>query len=194
MRVGLGSGSTAAAFVAALGQRIRDEGLSVTGVATSRATEQAAVSAGVPLVEGFPELDLAVDGADEFDPQGRMIKGGGGALLREKIVLAASGYRLIVTDPSKRVAQLGAFALPVEVFAWGVPYAERALRRLCPEARLRGTLSDNGQPIFDLPLRRIENPEALAAELDRMPGVAAHGLFLEHADEILCGGETVFRR
>jgi|FEC22Drversion2_1045045.scaffolds.fasta_scaffold00849_15 ribose 5-phosphate isomerase A len=192
MRLGLGSGSTAAHFVAALGAKVRAGGLDVVGVPTSESTRRLAVEHGVPLttLEETPELDLTVDGADEVDGRLRLIKGGGGALLREKIVAASSGRMIVIADRSKRVARLGRFPLPVEVVPFGHPStAVRIARALAgiglPTAmRLRQGSgdgpyrTDGGNLIYDCDLGEIPNPETLDAALSAVPGVVEHGLFI----------------
>lgn len=196
MRLGIGTGSTALHFVAALGERIR-EGLSVVGVPTSEATRVAAQAAGIPMTtldDGGP-LDLTVDGADELDDRLRLIKGGGGALLREKIVAAASRRMIVIADGGKRVERLGRFPLPIEVVPFGLGatlrLTEAALVRAgCTGAgssdvlRLRSAANglpfatDGGHRIVDADLGAIPEPEALAAELAAVPGIVEHGLFI----------------
>ena len=190
MRLGLGTGSTAAHFVAALGERVR-AGLSVVGVPTSEATRAMAEAAGIPLttLDDGP-LDLTVDGADELDGRLRLIKGGGGALLREKIVAAASRRMVVIADAGKRVERLGRFPLPLEVVPFGLTstlrLTEAALARAgcAGELRLRSAANglpfatDGGHRIVDADLTDIPDPEALAAELAAVPGLVEHGLFL----------------
>ncbi len=191
MRIGLGTGSTAAHFVRALGAEIRARRLDVIGVPTSEATHRLAVECGVPLttLDETPELDLTVDGADEVDRELRLIKGGGGALLREKIVAAASARMVVIADRTKLVDRLGAFPLPVEVVAFGHPATrlklERALARLGLNGHvdLRGgegapTRTDSGNLIYDCRLGAIPEPERLAGMLAEIPGVVEHGLFI----------------
>jgi ribose 5-phosphate isomerase A len=191
MRLGLGTGSTAAHFVSLLGERVRG-GLKVVGVPTSEATRQQAEREGIPLttLDETPELDLTVDGADELDDQLRLIKGGGAALLREKIVAAASRRMIVIADGSKRVARLGKFPLPIEVVPFGLEATRRAIVKAMGQVgaggdvRLRtaanGTplLTDGGHYILDAHLRAIEQPEALGTSLNNVPGVVEHGLFL----------------
>ena len=194
MRLGLGSGSTAALFVALLGERVAS-GLSVVGVATSEASAEIARKAGVPLalLDDEPELDLDVDGADEIGPGLALIKGGGGALLREKIVAAASRRMIVIADASKRVATLGAFPLPIEVAAFGLVATARAIERAATELGLSGDIdlrrkhgnpfvTEGGNRILDASFGRIPDPEALAEKLAGIPGVMEHGLFLGYAD------------
>ena len=193
MLLGLGTGSTAAHFVRLLGERVR-QGLRVKGVPTSEATRNLAEQVGVPLLEisQIDHLDLDIDGADELDPQFRLIKGGGGALLREKIVAAASGQMIVIADESKAVDVLGAFPLPVEVVRFGFALTQKriaeALRATgCAgnEVTLRTSgksnepvITDGGNYILDAHAKRIAQPEALGAALKNIAGVVEHGLFL----------------
>jgi ribose 5-phosphate isomerase A len=194
MRVGLGSGSTAEHFVTLLGRRVA-EGLDVAGVPTSEGTARLARQAGVPLttLEETPELDLDVDGADEIGPGLALIKGGGGALLREKIVAAASARMIVIADAGKRVAQLGAFPLPIEAVPFGLTATVLAVERVAVELglpaaidlRCRGGepfVTDNGNRILDASFGLIPDPEALADRLADIPGIVEHGLFLGFAD------------
>ncbi|AWM86253.1 ribose 5-phosphate isomerase A [Microvirga sp. 17 mud 1-3] len=191
MRLGLGTGSTAAYFVAALGARVR-EGLSVVGVPTSEATREQAQREGIPLttLDETPELDLTVDGADEIDDDLRLIKGGGGALLREKIVASSSRRMIVIADGSKRVSRLGRFPLPIEVVPFGLRATQVAIEKLLEtlemsgEIHLRRTadgtpyITDGGHFILDAHLGRIEKPNVLASTLNNIPGVVEHGLFI----------------
>jgi ribose 5-phosphate isomerase A len=203
MRVGLGTGSTAAHFVAALGERVRS-GLKVVGVPTSEATREQAQREGIPLttLDETPELDLTVDGADELDDELRLIKGGGGAHLREKIVAAASRRMIVIADGSKRVAMLGRFPLPIEVVPFGLKSTETAIQKLFESLDMGGELrlrkaadgapfsTDGGHFILDAHLGRIEKPNVLASTLNNIPGVVEHGLFLGLATgAILATGE-----
>ena len=198
MRVGLGTGSTAALFVAALGERVRG-GLDIVGIPTSEATRRQADSLGIRLttLEETPELDLTIDGADELDDRLRLIKGGGGALLREKIVASASRRMVVIADASKRVDVLGRFPLPVEVVPFGLETTTRRIRALLggagPEIRLRrkdGEIfrTDGGNFILDLHLGAIPDPDSLAVELKTATGVVDHGLFIGLASAALIGG------
>jgi ribose 5-phosphate isomerase A len=199
MRLGLGTGSTAAKFVDALGKRVAG-GLKVVGVPTSLATHDQAVRLGIPLttLDETPELDLTVDGADELDDRLQLIKGGGGALLREKMVAASSRRMIVIADASKHVETLGAFPLPVEV----VQFAHHATSRKIAQAaaalgcsgditlRMRdgaAFVTDNGNYIYDCALARIGDAAALAASLSPIPGVVDHGLFIGLADLALLG-------
>ncbi len=194
MRLGLGSGSTAAIFVELLGKRVAS-GLTVVGVATSEATADVARRSGVPLatLDDEPELDLVVDGADEIGPKLALIKGGGGALLREKIVAAASRRMIVIADSSKRVAVLGAFPLAIEVTTFGLVATSRAIEKAAAKLGLSGAIeirrkhgnpfvTEGGNRILDASFGRIPDPEALARELADIPGVVEHGLFLGYAD------------
>jgi ribose 5-phosphate isomerase A len=191
MRLGLGTGSTAAYFVAAIGERVRG-GLKVAGVPTSEATREQAQREGIPLttLDETPELDLTVDGADEVDDDLRLIKGAGGALLREKIVASASRRMVVVADGSKRVAKLGRFPLPIEVVPFGLTAIEQAIARLLDSLGTGGDLvlrraadgapyvTDGGHFILDAHLGRIDKPNVLASTLNNIPGVVEHGLFI----------------
>jgi ribose 5-phosphate isomerase A len=200
MTIGLGTGSTAYFLVERLGVRVREEGLGVRCVPTSRRTEEQARSLGIPLVT-FAEvrsLDLAVDGADEIGPNLALIKGGGGALLREKLVAAAARRFVVIADAGKRVETLGAFPLPVEVvqFAWEVT-AERVARvaGVAPELRREDGepyVTDNGNYILDCLCGRIADPARLERELKLLTGVVECGLFVEMADlAVVSDGESV---
>ncbi|MGY2047389.1 ribose-5-phosphate isomerase RpiA [Methylobacterium sp. JK268] len=191
MRLGLGTGSTAAEFVVLLGARVR-AGLSVVGVPTSEATARAAQAAGIPLttLDETPALDLTIDGADEIDGERRLIKGGGGALLREKIVAAASRRMVVIADAGKRVETLGHFPLPIEVVPFGLEATRRAVDAALARAGCAGELTlragpdgapyrtDGDHLILDAHLGRIADPERLAALLAAVPGVVEHGLFI----------------
>lgn len=204
MRLGLGTGSTAAHFVAALGQRVR-QGLDVVGVPTSEATRAQAEELGISLttLDETPELDLTVDGADEIEPGLTLMKGGGGALLREKIVAAASARMVVIADESKLVPVLGRFPLPIEVVAFGLAATQRAIEATagrpgsCSLRRDKdghAFVTDSGHAILDARLARIEDPAALAARLDAIPGVVGHGLFVEIAQSAIVAGPQGVRR
>lgn len=201
MRIGLGTGSTAAWMVRCLGEMVRQDGFRVTGVPTSSRTADLAREVGVPVatLEDVKWLDLTIDGADEFDPDLNLIKGGGGALLQEKIVATASDMMVVITDASKNVETLGAFPLPVEVipFGWqttkalieesliGMDVGGRSVTlRLNRDAPYR---TDEGNLILDLHLRRIGNPRQLALVLNQIPGVVENGLFLDICDVVVVG-------
>jgi ribose 5-phosphate isomerase A len=191
MRLGLGTGSTAKHFVDLLAERMRG-GLKVVGVPTSEVTRAQAESLGVPLttLDETPELDLTIDGADEIDPALNLIKGGGGALLREKIVAAASARMIVIADASKQVAALGRFPLPIEVNTFGLGATRRAIEKVLEAEGCSGPLSvrtkadghvfvtDGGHMILDAACARIADPAALASRLHSVPGVVEHGLFI----------------
>lgn len=201
MRLGLGSGSTAAIFVELLGDKVR-AGLDIVGVPTSEATAAIARAAGIRLVtlDDEPELDLTVDGADEVDMQLRLIKGGGGAHLREKIVATASDRLVIIADHTKLVETLGRFPLPIEVVRFGLASTQRYIELLAADAGCNGPLNlrskpdgtpfltDSGNYILDASFGRIEEPELLADALKVVPGVVEHGLFLGLTDTAILGG------
>ena len=198
MRLGLGTGSTAKLFVAALGEEVA-RGLKVICVPTSEVTHAQAQALNIPLttLDETPELDLTIDGADEFDGQLRLIKGAGGALLREKIVAAASARMIIIADSSKEVAVLGKFPLPVEVNKFGLEATRRLIEQSAAQAGCHGALSlrraadgstfvtDGGHFIFDCAFGKIPEPEKLGAALNAIPGVVEHGLFLGLASAII---------
>lgn len=200
-RLGIGTGSTAVWLVRLLAERIAATGLKVICVPTSTATARLARELGVPLatLDEVGALDLAIDGADEFDPDLNLIKGGGGAHLWEKIVAGAAARFIVIADEGKRVARLGAFPLPVEVvrFGWRATEAEvaRALADLglggAPIARRERdgepVLTDEGNFILDLSLGAIPDAPALAARLGGIPGVVEHGLFIAMADCVAMG-------
>jgi ribose 5-phosphate isomerase A len=191
MRLGLGTGSTAAQFVALLGARVRG-GLRVVGVPTSEATRAQAEREGIPVttLDETPDLDLTIDGADELDDGLRLIKGGGGALLREKIVASASRRMVVVADGAKRVATLGRYPLPIEVVPFGLATTRRAIEAAAARVGCAGDIrlrtapnglpfaTDGGHLILDASFGRIERPEQLAAALAAIPGVVEHGLFI----------------
>lgn len=195
MRLGLGTGSTAKHFVDLLGARVRS-GLDVLCVPTSEATRAQAASLGIPLatLDETPELDLTVDGADELTDDLQLIKGGGGALLREKIVALASLRMVVIADHTKRVAQLGAFALPIEVVPFGWQSTQAWLLSCLDEAGCEGPvtvrkaadgkpfLTDNGNLILDCALGSIPDAELLHDLLKSTPGIVETGLFIGIAD------------
>jgi len=201
MRLGLGTGSTAAKFVDLLGARVAD-GLDVICVPTSEATRDQAKALNIPLttLDDQPELDLTIDGADELDSRLRLIKGGGGALLREKIVAAASNRMLVIADSSKQVESLGKFPLPIEVISFGLAstraHVDAQARALGCEGEIALRMAGAGNPfmtdscnaILDCSFGRIPEPEALAAALAGIPGVVEHGLFIGLADTAIVAG------
>ncbi|BBL53334.1 ribose-5-phosphate isomerase A [Bartonella quintana] len=189
MRLGIGTGSTANEFIRLLGERVAD-GLRVTGVATSQYSEQLCRKFGVPVtaLEQMPELDLDIDGADEIGPEMTLIKGGGGALWREKIVAAASRAMLVIADETKVVKTLGAFALPIEVNPFGMPATRRLIEKVADDLGLSGEIilrmngenpfkTDGGHFIFDAFWGCILQPRLLSEALLAIPGVVEHGLF-----------------
>jgi ribose 5-phosphate isomerase A len=194
MTVGLGSGTTAAEMVRLLGERVRG-GLAVRGVASSSATEALARAEGIPLVAigEVAALDVTIDGADEVDPKGRMIKGRGGALLREKILAVCSKQLVIIVDARKQVATLGAVPVPVEVTPFAVAVVSRALEAMGGKPALRTVaggapyVTDGGNQILDCAFGAIADPDALAARLDGTVGVVEHGLFVGLAPIIVVG-------
>lgn len=201
MRLGLGTGSTAKAFVDLLGARVK-EGLDVLCVPTSEATRQQAEALGISLstLDETPLLDLTLDGADEVDPELRLVKGGGGALLREKIVAVASQRMVVMADVSKKVEVLGKFPLPVEVVRFGHVATRGMIEMLAGDVGCTGLitlrqnaggqpfLTDGGNLIYDCAFGRIEDPEALDEALKLIPGVVENGMFLGIADAAIIAG------
>jgi ribose 5-phosphate isomerase A len=198
MRLGLGSGSTAVLWIQLLGEQVRDHGLRIRAIASSEQSERLARSYGIPIVTfaECPSLDLTVDGADEIAPSLALIKGGGGKLLREKIVASASKRFVIVADETKQVEKLGRFPLPVEVIPMAAPLVSESLRGLgfTPKIRLNQDgndyITDEGNVILDCSGLLIEDPPGLAGRIDSMVGVVEHGLFLGMADLALIAGEN----
>ncbi len=206
MTLGLGTGSTADYFIGFLGERIRAGALKVQAVSSSKATEAKAADAGVSLItprKGL-RLDLTVDGADEIAPDLSLIKGGGGALWREKVVAHASRYFLVIADSSKRVPQLGKFGLPVEVVPFALPWVMDEIEGLggapvvmtnrhSPEESI---ITDHQNYIIDCRFGLLDDPRGLAARLDTIPGIAEHGLFLNCAQAALVvqGSEVMVLR
>ena len=204
MRLGLGTGSTARHFVDLLGERVR-AGLKVTGVPTSEATRAQAEQCGIALttLDDTPELDLTIDGADEIDPALNLIKGGGGALLREKIVAAASTRMTVIADTTKWVDTLGRFPLPIEVNQFGLRATEIAVAKAAAELGLSGPITlrmtggqafvtDGGHFILDASFGRIPDTRALSNALHAIPGVVEHGLFIGLASAaIIAGGDGI---
>ena len=194
MIVGLGTGSTAYYFVAELGRRIKEEGLKITAVTTSSVTYEQAEGLGIPLkaIDDVEVVNLTVDGADEVDPALNGIKGGGGALLMEKIVATNSKDCIWIVDESKQVETLGAFKLPVEVVQYGAENLFRHFEKkgYSPAYREKDGqrfVTDQGNFIIDLDLKVIPDAEALAEELDRTVGVVDHGLFLGMVSKVIVG-------
>lgn len=201
MRLGLGTGSTAKHFVELIGERVRS-GLDIVAVPTSEATSADARRCGIALItlEETPELDLTVDGADEIGPGLCLVKGGGGALLREKIVASASARMIVIADQSKWVPVLGHFPLPIEVVSFGLAATQRALQKAISAIQEPGSLvlrrqkngqvfvTDSGHWILDASLARIDDPAALAHAISGVPGVVEHGLFIGLAHMAIIGG------
>jgi ribose 5-phosphate isomerase A len=207
--VGLGTGSTAAYAVRFLGERVR-AGLKIRGIPTSVRTKDLAASVGIPLTTldefqqaDFQGIDVTIDGTDEFDPQLHLIKGGGGALLREKIIASASRQVVIIADSSKQVAVLGKFPLPVEVIPFAQSLIAKRITALGATVKLRQDaqgnvfVSDEGHHILDCSFGQIPDPPALTRKLSDMPGIVEHGLFIDLATVVLVAkGDKVteFRR
>ncbi|WP_130859372.1 ribose-5-phosphate isomerase RpiA [Gracilibacillus phocaeensis] len=192
MIVGLGSGSTVNYMIEALAERIQREGLSIQTIPASKKSEQLATELGVPLTSfsEYKRVDIAIDGADEVDSDFQLLKGGGGSLVREKLIAAAADYFVVIVDQSKLVRQLGAFPLPVEVvpFAWKV--TEQHIQQLgCRTSRrYQGDhvfVSDNGNYIIDCSFEQITEPSELHQQLKTLTGVVDTGLFLNMADEVI---------
>jgi ribose 5-phosphate isomerase A len=201
MKLGLGSGSTAARFVELLGPKVK-AGLDVVCVATSQTTQAQAEALGIPMttLDETPFLDLTVDGADELDGELRLIKGGGGALLREKIVATASGRMIVIADSSKHVEVLGRFPLPLEVVQFGLMATRNMIVALAADAGCEGEITlrkgsdgrpfvtDTGNFILDCAFGSIPDPEDLDEALKLIPGVVENGLFLGIADLAIIAG------
>ena len=192
--VGLGTGSTVYYVLLALGEKVRD-GLNITGIATSKQTESISAKQGIPLstLAERPVIDLTIDGADEIDPSLNLIKGGGGALVREKIIAHASKRLVIVADDSKLVPVLGTtFALPVEVLQFGWEATQTAINNICGKSTMRYSgekpfLSDNGNYILDCRFDMIRQPAQIELQLNNLPGVVENGLFVSRADKAIIG-------
>jgi ribose 5-phosphate isomerase A len=192
--VGLGTGSTAYFAVVALGERVK-AGLNITGIPTSLQTADLARAAGIPLttLDEHPEIDITIDGADEIDSKLNLIKGGGGALLREKVVASASRKMVVVADSGKIVPVLGKFPLPVEIISFARAVIEKKIVALGGSPKLRcksdGSpyLTDNGNQILDCSFGKIADPAELARELSGIPGIVEHGLFIDLATVALVG-------
>jgi ribose 5-phosphate isomerase A len=206
MRLGLGTGSTAAHFIDLLAERVR-AGLDIVAVPSSEATRERATRGNIPLTsfDETPQLDLTVDGADEIAPDLTLIKGGGGALLREKIVAAASARMIVIADESKWVSVLGQFPLPIEISPFGAAAIWRAVEAAnadagCPGPSVlrkgqdgRPFVTDGGHWLLDARLQRIPDPPKLAARLRQVPGVMEHGLFIGLAHTAILAGPNGVR-
>jgi ribose 5-phosphate isomerase A len=190
--VGLGTGSTAAYAVRFLAERVR-AGLKIRGIPTSVHTKELATSLGIPLttLDEFQQIDVTIDGADEVDPQLNLIKGGGGALLREKIIASATRQLVIIGDSGKKVAMLGKFPLPVEIIPFAQPLLAKRIAALGATVRLRQDASrspfitDEGHHILDCQFGQIPDPPGLGRQLEAMPGVVEHGMFIAMASVVL---------
>ena len=201
MKVGLGTGSTAAWLVQHLGQKTRDEGLLIQAVPTSTRTADLAQKVGIEIItlDEAGWLDLTIDGADEFDAKFALIKGGGGALLQEKIVAMASDRMIVIADADKEVAQLGAFPLPVEVIPFGMNSTRISIERMLEalgylkakiSTRMEGDrlfVTDEGNHILDLHMSVINDAKALALALNQLPGVVENGLFFDICSSVIIG-------
>ena len=201
MKVGLGTGSTAAWLVQHLGQKTRDEGLLIQAVPTSTRTADLAQKVGIEIItlDEAGWLDLTIDGADEFDAEFALIKGGGGALLQEKIVAMASDRMIVIADADKEVAQLGAFPLPVEVIPFGMNSTRISIERMLEalgylkakiSTRMEGDrlfVTDEGNHILDLHMSVINDAKALALALNQLPGVVENGLFIDICSSVIIG-------
>ncbi|WP_146587612.1 ribose-5-phosphate isomerase RpiA [Puniceibacterium confluentis] len=204
MRVGLGTGSTAAWLVRCLGEMVRQDGLKIKGVPTSTRTAELAREVGIEVIslDEARWLDLTIDGADEFDSELNLIKGGGGALLQEKIVATASDQMIVIADAAKEVGTLGAFPLPVEVIPFGWPTTQALIEETLvamdvmgrkASLRMNGErpfITDEGNHILDLHLGRIGNARQLAMVLNQIPGVVENGLFIDICDVVVIGHGT----
>ena len=194
MVVGLGTGSTAAFAIEALGERVRG-GLAIRAVATSLATEAHARAVGITLIDLPAQLDLTIDGADEIDDGLRAIKGAGGAMLREKIVAAASKRMVVIADGSKRVAAIGAAKIPVETLPFAQGFVAARLEKLGGAAVLRaGFVTDQGNCILDCRFAADTDKELLAAQIDAIPGALGHGLFLTEVDAAYIAADGIVTR
>ena len=190
--VGLGTGSTAAHFIKLLGEKVKN-GLRIRGIPTSDRSHEFAQSLGIPLItlDDCQEIDVTVDGADEVDPQLRLIKGGGGAALREKIVASATKKLVIVADATKQVTRLGKFPLPVEVIRFAQALVTKRIERLGAHVTVRRNpdgsiyVTDENNHILDCRFGEIRDPDGLAQQLSEMPGVVEHGLFIGMASVVL---------
>jgi ribose 5-phosphate isomerase A len=201
MKVGLGTGSTAAWMVRCLGERVREEGIKIVGVPTSTRTAELARQMGIHVtsLDEAKWLDVTIDGADEFDQQLALIKGGGAALLQEKIVATASDLMIVIADAAKEVQQLGAFPLPIEVIPFGWQTTKALVEEMLVSMdvmardvtlRMNGAsplITDESNYILDLHLKRIGNPRQLGLVLNQIPGVVENGLFIDICDIVIIG-------
>ena len=200
MVVGLGTGSTVYYALLKIGEMVRD-GLNIIGIPTSSSTEKIATEQGIPLstVAAHPIIELTIDGADEVDAHLNLIKGGGAALVREKIIANASRRILIVVDESKVSRVLGtSFALPVEIVQFGWEATKRVVDQICGQSELRGgiqkpLITDNGNYILDCHFNEIPEPEKVELQLNNIPGVVENGIFVNRADKIIIGTPSGIR-
>lgn len=188
MIVGLGTGSTAYYAIHAIAERVK-EGLQIKAIPTSEQTATLALSLGIPLtdINAVDVIDVTIDGADEFTKELYMIKGGGGALLREKIVAAKTKKEIIIADSSKLVPYLGKFKLPIEVIPFARTYVLEELRKRNLKGEVRAFITDEGNNIIDVAFGKIEDPVVLSQQLNEIVGVVTHGLFINLAFNILMG-------
>lgn len=194
MVVGLGTGSTVYYALLKIGTMVRD-GLNIIGVPTSSGTEKIATEQGIPLstLAAHPIIELTIDGADEVDAHLNLIKGGGAALVREKIIANASRRILIVVDESKISRVLGtSFALPVEIVQFGWESTKREVDNICEQSEIRGgiqnpLITDNGNYILDCHFNGIQEPEKVELQLNNIPGVVENGIFVNRADKVIIG-------
>ncbi|MCK0096268.1 ribose-5-phosphate isomerase RpiA [Yoonia sp. F2084L] len=201
MKVGLGTGSTAAWLVQCLGEMVREEGLKIKGVPTSNRTAKLARDVGIDVIalDEAKWLDITIDGTDEYDDELTLIKGGGGAHLREKIVATASDRMIVIADASKKVDTLGAFPLPLEVVPFGLPITQNLIAETLTGMDVLGNevvqrmqgdepfVTDEGNFILDLHLKRIGNPRQLSLVINQIPGVVENGLFIDICDVVIVG-------
>ena len=201
MKLGLGTGSTAAWMVRCLAERVHKEGLRIQGVPTSTRTADLAGELGLEVItlDEAGRLDITIDGTDEFDANLSLIKGGGGALLQEKIVASASDKMIVIADFDKRVAHLGQFPLPIEVLGFGLKSSQSQISELIAaqdvtECKITMRMAwgspfttDQGNYILDLHLGKIGDPEKLAVVLNQVPGVVENGLFVDICDLVVLG-------
>lgn len=201
MKVGLGTGSTAVWLVQCLGEMVREEGLKIKGVPTSDRTAKLAREVGIEVItlDEAKWLDVTIDGADEYDNELNLIKGGGGAHLREKVVATASDRMVVIADASKKVDNLGAFPLPIEVIPFGLPVTQNLVEEMLTGMdvlgrdvvqRMRGDapfVTDEGNFILDLHLKHIGNPRQLSLVINQIPGVVENGLFIDICDIVVVG-------
>jgi ribose 5-phosphate isomerase A len=201
MTVGLGTGSTAAWLVQCLGEMVRDEGLRIKGVPTSNRTAKLAREVGIDVItlDEAGRLDVTIDGTDEYDDELTLIKGGGGAHLREKVVATASDRMIVIADASKKVDTLGAFPLPIEVIPFGLPVTKDLIEETLMGMDVLGRdviqrmngdqpfVTDEGNFILDLHLKRIGNPRQLSLVINQIPGVVENGLFIDICDVVIVG-------